>query len=105
MRKRRLRIRQVRNSPADVISVLKAIFGEVFYIATAPAIFRFCGRSGARVRACDYAPARTPTPARGGRPSLRLLLHAVDEAGEFEGAVARIKLVEIAQLAPPPLLP
>src|SRR5712691_1639897 len=80
MGERGLGIGQVRNSPADVISVLKAIFGEVFYVASTPAVFCGTGRSPG-------------------------LLHAVDEAGEFEGAVARIKLVEIVQLAPPLLLP
>jgi hypothetical protein len=78
-----LGIAQVRNSPADVISVLNAIFSEVFDIAAEPAVF------GA---AC-------------GIPSLGLLLPAVNEAGQFEGAVARIKLVGIVQLAPPLLLP
>jgi hypothetical protein len=73
----------VRNGPADVISVLKAIFGEVFYVAatSAPAGFAVTRRSPG------------------------LLLHAVDEAREFEGAVARIKLVGILQLTPSPLLP
>ncbi|HET7014135.1 MAG TPA: hypothetical protein VFI65_09500 [Streptosporangiaceae bacterium] len=73
----------MRNGPADVISVLKAIFGEVFYVAVAAAsaVFAATGRS------------------------LGLLLHAVDEAGELEGAVARIKLVEIVQLTPSLLLP
>jgi hypothetical protein len=81
VRERGLGIGQVRNSPADVISVLNAIFGEVFYIASAPAVFCGTGRSPG------------------------LLLDAVDEAGKFEGAVARIKLVEIVQLAPSLLLP
>jgi len=83
MGERGLGISQVRNSPADVISVLKAIFGEVFYVAVvvASAIFAATGRS----------------------PGLPL--HAVDETREFEGAVARIKLVEIVQLTPSLLLP
>jgi hypothetical protein len=71
---------------------LKTIFGEVFYVVTAPVVWITAGT------------VVGGTVGRVGR-SPGLLLHAVDEAGEFEGAVARIKLVETLQLAPSLLLP